>query len=161
MYVIDNGIAFCEILLYALLYCETYDRNWYVCLQNLALCPHPSSPLANRSKTKIKNSKFPWLYGVVVIITAKIHSAMLKLMRRLEILLVGVLEICDEWNLWQWSQLEIRLSTFNLSTTLQKQFIITMISDGFNSPMNIACKVFLWSLFLVSSQIFWWFSNYL
>ena len=31
------------------------------------------------------------------------------------------------------------------------QFIITIINDGFNRPMNIACKGFLWSLFLVSS----------
>ena len=34
----------------------------------------------------------------------------------------GVSEIWDDENLWQWSRLEIRLYTFQLSTTLQKQF---------------------------------------
>ena len=35
-----------------------------------------------------------------------------------------VMEIWDDEDLWQWSQLEIRLNAFHQSTTPQKQYII-------------------------------------
>ena len=42
----------------------------------------------------------------------------------------GVSEIRDGEDLWQWSQLEIRLNTFRRSTITQKQFIIiTILKD--------------------------------
>ena len=39
----------------------------------------------------------------------------------------SVLEISDGEDLWQWSQLEIRLNAFRWSTIPQKQFIIIII----------------------------------
>ena len=39
----------------------------------------------------------------------------------------GMLEIHDGEDLWQWSQLEIRLNKFRRSTIPQKQFIIIII----------------------------------
>ena len=64
-------------------------------------------------------------YGVVVVTTAQLHSTKPGLRfctgsnpAR------GVSEIRDGENLWQWSQLEIRLNTFRRSTIPQKQFII-------------------------------------
>ena len=69
--------------------------------------------------------------GVVVISTAQLHSTKLELRfcagsnpAR------GVSEICDGENLWQWSQLEIRLNAFRRSTIPQKQIIIIIIIIG-------------------------------
>ena len=66
--------------------------------------------------------------GVVVITTGKIPSTKSELMfcaasnpAR------GVSEICDVENLWQWSQLEIKLNAFRRSTIPKKQFIIIII----------------------------------
>ena len=66
-----------------------------------------------------------WRYGVVVITTAQLHSTKPELKfcagsnpAR------GVSEIRDGEDLWQWSQLEIRLNAFSRSTIPQKQFII-------------------------------------
>ena len=52
--------------------------------------------------------------GVVITNTAKLHST--NTMQE-------VSEIQDGEDLWQWSQLEIRLKAFHRSTISQKQFI--------------------------------------
>ena len=69
-----------------------------------------------------------WCRGVVVITTAQLHST------KPELRLCagsnparGVSEIRDGEDLWQWSQLEIRLNAFCQSTIPQKQFIIIII----------------------------------
>ena len=66
--------------------------------------------------------------GVVVITTAQLHSTKPGLRfcagsnpAR------GVSEIRDGEDLWQWSQLEIRLNAFHRLTIPQKQFIIIII----------------------------------
>ena len=65
-----------------------------------------------------------WCRGVVVIASAQLHLTKPELRfcagsnpAR------GVSEIRDGEDLWQWSRLEIRLSTFHRSTIPQKQFI--------------------------------------
>ena len=67
----------------------------------------------------------PIFIGVVVITTAQLHS------NKSEFRFCAgsnpacdVLEIRDGEDLWQWSQLEIRLIAFCRSTIPQKQFII-------------------------------------
>ena len=62
-------------------------------------------------------------FGVVVIITAQLHSTKPELRfcagsnpAR------GVSEIRDGEDLWQWSRLEIRVNAFRRSTIPQKQF---------------------------------------
>ena len=69
-----------------------------------------------------------WCCGVVVITTAQLHSTKPGLRfwagsnpAR------GVLEICNGADLWQCSQLKIRLNTFIRSTIPQKQFFIIII----------------------------------
>ena len=68
--------------------------------------------------------KMMWRRGVVVFTTAQLHSAKPKLRfcassnpAR------GVPEIRDGEDLWQWSQLEIRVNAFRRSTIPQQQFI--------------------------------------
>ena len=70
------------------------------------------------------------VHGVVVITTAQLHSTKPELRfcagsnpAR------GVSEIRDGEDLWQWSQLEIRLNAFRQSTIPQKQFIIIINSE--------------------------------
>ena len=66
-----------------------------------------------------------WRCGLVVITTKQPHPTKSSLRFS-----AGsnppreVSEICDGENLWQWSCLEIRLSTFHRSAILQKQLII-------------------------------------
>ena len=69
-----------------------------------------------------------YIWGVMVITTAQLHSTKSELKfctgsnpAR------GVLEICDSDDLWQSSQLKIRLNTFRPSTISQKHFIIIII----------------------------------
>ena len=69
-----------------------------------------------------------WRRGVVVIITAQLHSTKPELRfcagsnhAR------GVSEIRDGEDLRQWSRLEIRLNAFRRSTIPQKQSIIIII----------------------------------
>ena len=82
----------------------------------------------------IESLFFSWCRGVVVITTARLHST------KPEIRFCtgsnpahGVLEIRDGEDLWQWSQLEIRLKDFRWSTIPQKQFIIIIITTPFTS----------------------------
>ena len=66
--------------------------------------------------------------GVVVINTAQLHSAKPEL--RLctgSNPACGMLEIRDGEDLWQWSQLEIRLNVFRWSTIPQKKLILINI----------------------------------
>ena len=70
----------------------------------------------------------PWCRGVVVIITAQLHSTKPELRfcagskpAR------GVSEIRNGEDLWQGPRLEIRLNAFSWSTISQKQFIIIII----------------------------------
>ena len=66
--------------------------------------------------------------GVVVINTAQLHSAKPEL--RLctgSNPACGMLEIRDGEDLWQWSQLEIRLNIFHWSTIPQKKLILINI----------------------------------
>ena len=69
-----------------------------------------------------------WHRGVVVITTAQLPSAKpeLKFCSGSNPAL-GMSEIRDGEDLWQWSQLEIRINTFRWSTIPQKQFIIIII----------------------------------
>ena len=66
--------------------------------------------------------------GAVVIPTAQLHSTKPEFR-----FCAGsnpacdVSEIRDGENLWQWSQLEIRLNAFRRSTIPQKQFIVIII----------------------------------
>ena len=63
--------------------------------------------------------------GVVVITTAQLHSTKPEFSFCTgSNTACGMLEICDVENLWQWSQLQIRLNPFRWSTIPQKQFII-------------------------------------
>ena len=69
-----------------------------------------------------------WRRGVVVVTTTQLHST------KPELRFCGgsnparsVLEIRDGEDLWQWSQLEIRLNVFCRSTIPQKQLIIIII----------------------------------
>ena len=71
-----------------------------------------------------KQITYLWHHGVVVITTAKLHSTKPELR-----FCAGsnpacdVLKICDGEDLWQWSQLEIRLNAFHRLTIPQKQFV--------------------------------------
>ena len=76
----------------------------------------------------IANIFYQWRRGVVVIITALLHSTKPELRfcassnpAR------AVSKIRDGEDLWQWSRLEIRLNAFRRSTISQKQFIIIII----------------------------------
>ena len=66
-----------------------------------------------------------WRRGVVVITIAQLHSTKPEL--RFCAGSRDMSEIRDGEDLWQWSQLEIRLNTFRRSTISQKQFIIIII----------------------------------
>ena len=67
----------------------------------------------------------PWCRGVVVIITAQLHSANPECrLCSCSNPACGVSEICNAENFWQWSWLEIRLDAFRRSTIPQKQFTI-------------------------------------
>ena len=79
-------------------------------------------------KPLCKEGKKIWLRGVLVITTAQLLST------KPELGLCagsnparGVSEIWDGEDLWQWSQLEIRLNVFPRSTIPQSQFIIIII----------------------------------
>ena len=69
-----------------------------------------------------------WRRGAVVITTAQLHSTKpgLKFCAGSNPA-CGVSEIRDGEDLWQWSQLEIRLNNFLQLTIPQKQFIIIII----------------------------------
>ena len=71
---------------------------------------------------------FMWRLGVVVITTAQLHSTKPELTFCADSNPArGVSEIRDGEDLWQWSQLEIRLNAFRRLTMPQKQFIIIII----------------------------------
>ena len=74
---------------------------------------------------------YQWRRGPVVITTAQFHSTKpeLRFCARSNPT-GGVSEIREGEDLWQWSQLEIRLNTFLRSTIPQKQFIIIIIIPG-------------------------------
>ena len=66
-----------------------------------------------------------WHRGVVIITTAQLHSTKPELRFCTGSNLArDKLEICNAEDLWQQSQLEIRLNTFHWSTIPQKQLII-------------------------------------
>ena len=77
------------------------------------------------------NSYLIWCHGVVVITTAQLHSIKPELR-----FCTGsnpacsMMEIHNDEDLWQWSQLEIRLNAFHWSTIPQKQFIIIIIINS-------------------------------
>ena len=61
-------------------------------------------------------------HGLVVITTAQLHSIKPKIRFCVgSNPACGVSQICNGEDLWQWSQLEIRLNTFHWSTITQKQ----------------------------------------
>ena len=95
--------------------------------------------------------------GVVVITTAQLHSTKPELRfctgsnsAR------GVSEICNGEDLWQWSQLEIRLNSFRQSTIPQKQFIIIItITASLSFKASLVrkhCQVHLQILFHLCSH---------
>ena len=67
--------------------------------------------------------------------------------------LLGVSEIRDGEDLWQWSRLEIRLNTFRRSTIPQKQFII-IITDDFFYGRNFMPTFFLPSYLCLKRMFF-------
>ena len=79
-----------------------------------------------------------WRRGVVVITTVQLHSTNpeLSFWKGSNPIHV-VLEIRDVEDLWQWSQLEIRLNTFRRLIIPQTQFIIITISKGVVSKYNM------------------------
>ena len=79
-----------------------------------------------------------WSRGIVVITTAQLHSSKLELrfMSSFSNTTWDVSEIRSGEDLCQWSWLEIRLSSFRLSTIPQKQFIKT-VSMSFSSVFVI------------------------
>ena len=80
---------------------------------------------------------------VVVTTTAQLHSTKPKLrFYACSNPAHGVAEIRDGENLWQWPQLEIRLSAFRRSTIPQKQFLIIINSLGWSGYL------FLWHFVL-------------
>ena len=80
-----------------------------------------------------------WRCGVVVIPTAQLHST------KPELRFCARSEIRDDEDLWQWSQLKIRLNAFRRSTIPQKQFIIII--------MIIIMIMRLKTIFLDMSQV--------
>ena len=62
-------------------------------------------------------------HEVVVITTARFHST------KPEAPACFVSEICGGEDLWQWSQLKLRLDVFHWSTTPQKKFYLSVFSD--------------------------------
>ena len=79
-----------------------------------------------------------WLCGVVVITTAQFHSTKSELSFCTgSNLACGVLQVHDGEDLWQWSQLEIRLNAFFQSTIPQKQFIIIIITVSMQKISSI------------------------
>ena len=88
-----------------------------------------------------RSSWSQWRCGVVVITTAQLHSTKPEL--RLcagSNLARSVSEIRDSGDLWQWSQLEIRLKVFRQSTIPQKQFIIITVVQAYNLRQSISSK---------------------
>ena len=86
-----------------------------------------------------------WRGGVVVIITAQLHSTKSELRfytganpAR------GVSETRDGEDLWQWSRLKIRLNVFRRSTIPQKQFITIRIIIIAEIAQNNSVLVFAW-----------------
>ena len=71
-----------------------------------------------------------WRCGVVISTTAQLYSTKPELRFCAgSNPACGMSEICDGEDLWQWSQLEIRLNTFHRSAIPQKQFIIFIIKE--------------------------------
>ena len=74
----------------------------------------------------------------MVITTAQLHSTKPQLRFCAgSNLACSVLEIHDGEDLWQWSQLEIRLNAFCRSTISQKQFIIIIIWTGSTGSISL------------------------
>ena len=70
--------------------------------------------------------------GVVVITTTQLHSTKLELrFCACSNPAHSVLDICNGENLWQLSQLDIRLNTSHQSTIAQKRFIIRFFKTKF------------------------------
>ena len=68
-----------------------------------------------------------WRRGVVIITTALLHLKILNAGFAQVQILLSTCRRCDGENLWQWSQMEIRLNVICQSTILQKQFIIILV----------------------------------
>ena len=67
----------------------------------------------------------PWCSGYHYC-TTSFNKAWTKAFAQVQTQLVGVSEIRDGEDLWQWSRLEITLNAFCRSTIPQKKFIINI-----------------------------------
>ena len=112
-----------------------HSRKWKNKLEN-----HQSSKQQKLKLTNVKVIKicllktfsdeflFLWCRGVVVFTTAQLYSTKPQLrFCAVSNPARSISGIRDGEDLWQWSQLEIRVNVFHWSTIPQKQFIIKFI----------------------------------